>query len=59
MKVADYLAETRAELKHVVWPTRRQAIVFTAVVVLITVSVSAFLGVLDSLFQFLIARILG
>ena len=58
-KLSTYMAETRAELKHVTWPTRQQAIVFTAVVILISVGVAVFLGFFDYLFQSGIAHIIG
>lgn len=51
MKVVDYLKETRAEMKHVNWPTRKQAIVYTTVVIAISVGFAAFLGLLDYLFS--------
>ena len=47
MKVADYVKETRAELKHVSWPTRKQAIMYTVLVIAVSVVVSAILGFLD------------
>ena len=50
MKVADYLKETKAEMKHVNWPTRKQAIAFTAIVIGITIAFALFLGVFDYLF---------
>jgi len=51
MKIVDYIKDTRSELKHVSWPTRKQAIVFTIIVILISVGVSLYLGVLDALFS--------
>lgn len=46
----DYLKDTKAELKHVSWPTRRQATVATILVILISIFVAAFTGVFDALF---------
>lgn len=46
----QYLKDTRGELKHVNWPTRKQAIWFTVVVVLISLVTAAYLGALDWLF---------
>ena len=51
MKVADYIKETRAEMKHVNWPTRKQSVAFTLIVVGISVSVAIFLGIFDYLFS--------
>jgi len=53
-RLTTYLKETRGELKHVSWPTRKQAIVFTVIVVVISIGVSAYLGVFDFLFTRLI-----
>ena len=50
MKIADYIKETKTELKHVNWPTRKQAITFTIVVIIVSVGVSMFLGFFDFLF---------
>ncbi|TSC67241.1 MAG: hypothetical protein CEO19_303 [Parcubacteria group bacterium Gr01-1014_73] len=56
MKLVEYLKETRSELKHVSWPTRRQAIAFTAIVIAISVFVAIFLGLFDYLFTFAIEK---
>lgn len=50
MKLLDYIKETRGELRHVSWPTRRQAIVFTVVVIVISVLTALFLGAFDFIF---------
>ncbi len=46
----NYLHDTRGELKHVSWPTQRQTIMYTILVVLISVVTSVYLGLLDMLF---------
>lgn len=46
----NYIKETKGELKHVAWPTRKQAIEFTGLVLVISIVVAAYLGVLDLLF---------
>jgi preprotein translocase subunit SecE len=51
MKLVDYIKETKMELKHVSWPTRRQAIAYTAIVIVIALLVSAYLGLFDYLFS--------
>jgi len=57
MKIVEYIKETRGELKHVSWPTRKQALVFTAIVVALSLLVAAFLGLFDFLFTELLAII--
>ncbi|MCI0619626.1 preprotein translocase subunit SecE [Candidatus Wolfebacteria bacterium] len=46
-----YLRETRGELKHVSWPTRRQALVFTVVVIIVSLATAAYLGLFDYIFE--------
>jgi preprotein translocase subunit SecE len=50
-RFVQYLKDTRTELKHVSWPTRRQAIVFTAIVVVISIATAVYLGALDWAFS--------
>jgi len=57
MKLVDYIKDTKSELKHVSWPTRKQAITFTIIVVLISIVVAIYLGALDALFTFLLSKI--
>ncbi len=45
--VTRFLRETRSELRKVVWPTRREAINMTAIVLGVTVLMAAGLGVVD------------
>lgn len=46
----DYLAGVRAEMTHVKWPATPQAIGYTALVIVISLLIAAFLGALDYLF---------
>lgn len=50
MKILNYIKDTRGELKHVSWPTRRQTIVFTSVVIFISLATAVFLGLFDFIF---------
>ncbi len=50
MGLIQYLNETKAELKHVSWPTRQQAVRFTIAVIVISIVTAYFLGVFDFLF---------
>lgn len=49
-KLIDYLKEVRTETKKVNWPTRKQTIKYTLVVIGIALAVAVFLGALDYLF---------
>jgi preprotein translocase SecE subunit len=48
----QYLKETRAELDHVNWPTRRTTIIYTSLVVAFSLLVGVYLSVLDYGFTF-------
>jgi len=50
MGITSYIRETRGELKHVSWPTRKQAVAFTVVVIIISLGVAGYLGLFDYLF---------
>jgi preprotein translocase subunit SecE len=54
MALIEYLKETKAELKHVSWPTRKQAIAFTVVVIAISIFTALFLGLFDTIFSTLL-----
>lgn len=47
MNAISFLKEVYEQLRQVTWPTRRQTIKFTALVVIVSVAVGLFLGGLD------------
>lgn len=55
----QYLRDTKGELAHVSWPTRRQAVVFTGLVIALSVATSFYLGAFDNLFLFIIKKLIG
>jgi len=58
-QLSNYIAETREEMKHVSWPTRNQTIMFTILVIVISVVVAVYLGFFDYLFSLGIKDIIG
>jgi preprotein translocase subunit SecE len=54
MKLFDYIRETQAELKHVSWPTRKQALAFTFLVIGLSIAVALYLGLFDFIFTYLL-----
>lgn len=54
-----YINETVGELRKVTWPTRREAVNLTIVVIAVTFVMSLYLGLLDFLFLRLFALILS
>jgi preprotein translocase SecE subunit len=51
MGIGTYLKETQSELKHVSWLSRRQTIIYTAVVIAISLGVAIYSGALDYVFS--------
>ena len=50
-KIGEYLKDTRGELKHVIWPSRKQTLFFTLIVIVLSIAVAYFLGLFDFLFS--------
>lgn len=46
-KVKQFLKEAKAELKKVTWPTPKQTLASTSVVIVVVVIISVFLGIVD------------
>lgn len=57
-RVTRYIRQTRDELRKVVWPTREEATNLTVVVLAVTVTMSAFLGLVDYIFSQVIALLI-
>ena len=55
-KLANYIKETRVEMKGVRWPTRKQAINYTLLVIGASIGVAIFLGAFDMLFAYLLGK---
>jgi preprotein translocase subunit SecE len=54
-----FLREAKAELKKVTWPGKTQIWYSTLIVIVFTLCVSVYLGLLDFLFAWLFSGILG
>lgn len=52
--IAQFIHETRQELKKVSWPTREELMTSTALVVVTTFILAAFIGVVDFFLSILI-----
>ena len=53
-KIIEYFKETKGEMQHVSWPTRKQALGYTVAVVIISVAVSLYLAFFDTIFSYLL-----
>jgi preprotein translocase subunit SecE len=54
MAIIRYIKETSAELKHVNWPSRKQTLIYTSLIIVISLFVAAYLGLFDWLFTNLV-----
>jgi preprotein translocase subunit SecE len=50
-KIGSYIKETRGELRQVKWPSRRQTVLFTVFVVVVSLATAVYLGVFDFIFS--------
>lgn len=50
----QYLKDTRGELTHVSWPTQKQTVVFTVLVIAISATIALYLGAFDYIFSALL-----
>lgn len=59
MKLVQYLKETKNELKEVVFPTSSQTIIYTVLVIVISVAVAVTLGGVDLGLREALAKIIA
>jgi len=54
----NFIKEVKDELKKVVWPTKNEVIRLTSIVILVSVMVGLFLGLMDYIFTNLLGIII-
>jgi preprotein translocase subunit SecE len=54
-----FLREVRVELGKVSWPSRRQLLLYTGVVIGLSLAIAIYLGGLDTLFAWILTRLVG
>lgn len=59
MKAVDFLRGVRVELSKVVWPSRQATLRLTILVIVITIIVGFFIGIIDLTFSKSVALLLG
>ncbi len=57
-RIKTYIHESQQEFRRVNWPTRQETIKLTIVVIGISLTVAAFLGILDFIFTYLLKAFL-
>ncbi len=58
-RMQKFFGETRRELKKVNWPTRRELMFMTGIVLIIILIIGAFFWVLDTVFTSILQLIIG
>lgn len=57
-RFANFFKESRQEMKKVTWPTKKQTINHTLLVIGISLAVASFLGAVDFLFTLVLEKII-
>ena len=57
--IKNFVREAKAELKKVAWPTKKQVWYWTLVVIVFTLCVSIYLGVIDFVLAWFFTWLLG
>ncbi|MEI6042180.1 MAG: preprotein translocase subunit SecE [bacterium] len=56
MSINQYIRDTKSEMKHVTWPTRKQTIVYTTLVIVVSLVVALYVSGLDTVFTSLFTK---
>lgn len=59
MSIISYITEVKAESKNIKWPTKKQVINYTAVVIVLSLMLATYVGALDALFAKILSIILN
>ncbi len=58
-KIKHFFSETRVEMRKVTWPTRDELKESTKIVIVSTIVVTLFIGIIDQILTFVVRRLLG
>ena len=58
MSIISYIKEVKAETKNIKWPTKKQVINYTIVVIVLSILLAAYVGALDALFAKILSKII-
>ncbi len=59
MSIISYIKEVKAETKNIKWPTRKQVVGYTAIVIVLSILLAIYIGSLDALFARLLSILLN
>jgi len=57
-KLKEYLKGSLAEMKKVVWPTKKQTINYSIIVIAMSIGVAIFFSLLDYLFNYILSSVI-
>ena len=57
-KALEFLTEVKAEVNKVTWPSRREALGGTAVVLVVVLLMATFLGIIDAILSKIVQSII-
>ena len=57
-KLGNYFKESKDEMRKVVWPSRKQTIRYTMMVIGVSVAMAAFLGTVDLIFTTVLDKVI-
>jgi len=57
-KIINYLKEVRLEMKKINWPTKKETLKYTLLVIGVSLTIAVFLGLFDFLFTLILNKII-
>ncbi len=58
MSIISYIKEVKAESKNIKWPTKKQIVNYTVIVIVLSILLALYVGGLDALFAKLLSKII-
>lgn len=58
-RIKKFFGEARQELRHINWPTRKESVRLTAVVIGISLGLAIFLGLFDFIFASVVRKLVS
>lgn len=59
MSIISHIKESKGELVHVKWPTKKQVMNYTVLIIVISLAIAAYVGALDVIFSKILGWILS
>ncbi|MBC7766440.1 preprotein translocase subunit SecE [Arenimonas sp.] len=59
MSIVSYIKDVASETRNIKWPTRKQVISYTLIVIILSLLLAAYIGALDAAFAKLLSILLN